>query len=81
MTIVTITKDDAETIREKLDILVEDEDQLQDYGLTHELAIQLYASVPLRGGLWHIPAWGIDAVKGEARDLIHPLTTWLKDLA
>lgn len=58
----------AEEIQHKLDILCSEPDLIEDYGLTQEQADELLASVPAKGE-WHIPAWGIEAVRGELKSM------------
>ena len=63
-----LTKNDAEEVAHKLGVLADSPDLQDDYGLTHSQADQLRASVPLSGGPWIIPLWGMDAVRGEMAD-------------
>jgi hypothetical protein len=63
-----LTKNDAEEVAYKLGILAEELELQEDYGLTQVQADALLASVPHHGGDWTIPAFGLEAVRGEMAD-------------
>lgn len=63
-----LTKNDAQEIAHKIGVLAETPDLQEDYGLTQAQADALRDSVPLNGGVWTVPAWGIEAVRGEVAD-------------
>ena len=64
-----ITARQAEDIEYKLDILADEPDLLETYGLTEAQGRELVDSVPLRGGEWTVPEWAVAAVTGELADL------------
>ena len=66
--LVNVTKEDAQEIIHKLTTLEENRDLIEEYGLTEEQATTLTGSVPVNGGEWNVPSWGIDAVRSEMDD-------------
>ena len=59
-----ITREDAQEISHKLDILAHEADLQEDYGITKEQAQALADSVPMAGGEWTIPAESAHAARG-----------------
>lgn len=68
-----LTKLDAEEVGHKLAVLADTPELAEGYDLTQEQADALRQSVPPFGGDWTIPAFGIEAVRGELRDHIEVL--------
>jgi hypothetical protein len=64
-----ISKATSADIREKLEILADEPDLLDDYGITAAQAGDLIASVPAAGGDWSIPDWATAVIKGELADM------------
>ena len=62
---IKITKNQAEEIRYKLSVLLDNEDLQSDYKLTSKQAESLYDSIPYNGGTWTIPDFALEVVKGE----------------
>lgn len=59
-----LTKSQAEELRYRLDIVADEQDLLDDYGVTQEQVEALSRSVPERGE-WDCPAWAADMVREE----------------
>lgn len=68
-----LTRDDAAEVGHKLGVLADTPDLQADYGLTQEQADTLRNSVPPFGGRWTIPAFGVEAVRGELADHVEVL--------
>ncbi len=71
---VFLTKDDAQEVRHKIGILQDEMDLQIDYNLTQDQVNILYSSIPYKKGIWYIPDFATDAVKGEMFDHIKVLT-------
>ena len=67
-TLFKLTKNDAQEAAHKLGVLADEPDLQEDYGLTQAQAAALRDSVPHEGGEWIVPAWGVEAVRGEMAD-------------
>ena len=67
-TLFNLTKDDAQETAHKLGVLADAPDLQEDYRLTQAQAVELRDSVPHEGGEWIVPAWGVEAVRGEMAD-------------
>ena len=63
-----LTKNDAQEVAHKIGVLADSSELQEDYGLTQAQADALRASVPHEGGEWVIPAWGVEAARGEMAD-------------
>lgn len=72
-----ITKNQAQELIHKFNVLADTEDLMEDYGITPAQAAALVASVPHNGGDWICPADCLDAAKGELAD--HAIV--LRDIA
>jgi hypothetical protein len=68
-----LTHEDAMEVGHKLGVLADTPDLQADYGLTKEQADTLRDSVPPTGGEWTIPAFGVEAVRGEIADHVEVL--------
>jgi hypothetical protein len=77
--VVNLTKEDAQEIIHKLGVLFDTPELYEEYGLTEEQINILLKSVPLIGGYWNIPEWGLNAVKGEMEDHINVLRDIARD--
>lgn len=66
--IIKLTKNDAQEVLHKLGVLCDTPDLQDDYRLTQAEVDRLYATVPSNGGLWTVPEWGVEAVRGELAD-------------
>ena len=66
--IAELTKNDAQEVLHKIAVLADTIELQEDYGLTQLQADDLLVTVPLNGGKWTIPTWGINAVCGEMTD-------------
>ncbi len=71
---VKLTKNDAQEAAHKIGVLADTPDLQEDYGLTQAQADALRDSLPLAGGEWSIPSWGVEAVRGEMADHCEVLT-------
>jgi len=63
-----LTQNDAQEFIYKLGILADEPDLQEDYSLTKAQADELVALIPLNGGDVTVPAWAVDAVRGEMED-------------
>jgi hypothetical protein len=65
---IRISKQVADEVVRKMSILADEEDMQEDYGISLEQAEFLRDSVPVKGGEWEIPKWGISIVRTELED-------------
>jgi hypothetical protein len=63
-----LTKNDAQEALHKMGILADEPDLQDDYQLTQHEADVILDTIPRNGGEWEVPAWAIEAVKGEMQD-------------
>lgn len=77
---VVLNKAQAEEVEHKLSILADEEDLRDGYKLTKEQADQLLGSIPMGGGSWEIPDWGVEAVKGEMGNHVNILRDQANDM-
>ena len=63
-----LTNNDAQEVAHKVGVLADTPDLQEDYALTQEQADELRDSVPHEGGEWIVPAWGVEAARGEMAD-------------
>lgn len=65
---IRLTAEDAKEVDHKLGVMLESEELMADYNLTPEQGRELYASIPKSGGMFDIPSFALDAVRGEMQD-------------
>ena len=63
-----LTTNDAQEVAHTIGVLADSPELQEDYGLTQAQADALRDSVPHEGGEWIVPAWGVEAVRGEMTD-------------
>lgn len=63
--IVKLSKKDFNEVQHKLEILRDEPDLREDYGITLYQAAELVDSIPQKGGQWEIPGWAVQAVRSE----------------
>ena len=68
-----LTKWQAEEIRYRLEIVSDEEDLLESYGISLEQVAGLLDSVPFRGE-WDVPSWAVPVVLGELENVVD----WLR---
>lgn len=72
-TVVKLTREDAQEVLHKINVLADTTDLQEDYSITPEQAALLVNSIPYNGGEWLIPEWGMNAVRGEMENHINVL--------
>ncbi len=64
-TTLKLTNHQADELRHRLCVVTETEDLLEDYGVTEEQVMDLYATIPVRGE-WTVPDWAVELIREEA---------------
>jgi hypothetical protein len=60
-----LTKAQAQELAYRLEIVADEQDLLDDYGITKGQAEALSASVPDKGGEWECPGWAVEVLRSE----------------